>query len=442
MRRTHDNVGSGWWSLAAASVVLACGGGSLASDGELAGRGTSSAGGGNGSIDAPSAGASASGGVSVPFAPNPAESSSASGGSSSNNSDTGGTGGTSANGGASASSGAAAGGSETGGAQTKDGAPGTGGGTNDGTGAGGNTGDGQGGGNTGDGKGGGNTGDGARGGDTGDGARGGDTGDGARGGGTGDGCVPTCFPSVLDNVNVIALNDATADGADVEGRMYVAHDANFPSYAIGTRMTPDPTRADLVVGNDLYFGGGSVANGKVSYAGVLELGAASTLGGYHNESIVDFASVEQEMTADSAKLAALAPNGTVTTGLEVRLTGTDPTLNVFEVQAADLASMTSLILSAPASSSVVINIRGDSVSLHDFGFTLAGVVREQILYNLPEATSLSMSGVGIQGSLLAPYVDLDFANGHIDGQLVVRNFSGSGESHPKYFIGCLPLCQY
>ena len=46
----------------------------------------------------------------------------------------------------------------------------------------------------------------------------------------------------------------------------------------------------------------------------------------------------------------------------------------------------------------------------------------------------------IQGSLLAPYVDLLFANGNIDGELVVRNFSGSGESHPKYFTGCLPLC--
>jgi choice-of-anchor A domain-containing protein len=347
----------------------------------------------------------------------------------------GGGGATGANGGFGASTGAPAGGTDSGGAHTSDGGPAVGGRTNDGTGAGGNTGDG---------KGGGDTGDGARGGDTGDGARGGDTGDGARGGGTGDGCVPTCFPSVLDNVNVIALNDATADGADVEGRMYVAHDAHFPSYAIGTRMTPDPERADLVVGNDLYFGGGSVANGKISYAGVLELGLASTLGGYHNESIVDFAAVEQEMTADSSALAALAPNGTVSTGtggLEVFLTGTDATLNVFETQAAELVNMTSMSISAPATSTVLVNVRGESVSLHDFGFLLTGVPREQILFNLPDATSLSMSGVGIQGSVLAPYVDLAFANGHIDGQLVVRNFSGSGESHPKYFVGCLPLCR-
>jgi choice-of-anchor A domain-containing protein len=320
----------------------------------------------------------------------------------------------------------------SGGAQTSDGAPGAGGGTNDGTGAGGNTGDGQ--------AGGGNTGDGKGGGDSGDGKGGGDTVDGGRGGDTGDGCIPTCFPKVLDNVNVIVLNDATADGADVEGRMYVAHDAYFPSYAIGTRMTPDPERADLVVGNNLYFGGGAVPNGKVSYAGVLERGDASTLGGYRCESVVDFPAVEAEMTADSAKLAALAPNGTTKTGLEVVFTGADPTLNVFEAQAVELESMTSMTISAPATSTVIVNIRGENVSLHDFGFALVGVAREHVLYNLPDATSLRMSGVGIQGSLLAPYVDLVFANGNIDGQLVVRNFSGSGESHPKYFTGCLPLC--
>jgi choice-of-anchor A domain-containing protein len=324
---------------------------------------------------------------------------------------------------------------------TSDGAPS--GGTSDGTGAGGNTGDGQGGGgNTGDGQGGGgNTGDGAKGGDTGDGAKGGDTGDGAKGGDTGDGCTPVCFPSVLDDVNVIVLNDATAEGADVEGRMYVAHDAYFPNYAIGTRMAPDAARADLVVGNDLYFGGGAVPNGRICYGAVLERGDASSLGGYHNEVPIDFAAVEQEMTADSTSLAALAANGTAKTGLEVVFTGTDATLNVFEVQALDLARMTSMTISAPASSTVLINIRGETVSLQNFGFTLIGVAREHVLYNLPEATTLTMSGVGIQGSLLAPFADLTFANGNIDGQLVVRNFSGSGESHPKYFTGCLPLCK-
>lgn len=430
MRSLYFRPSMSVWMLMSATVALGCASDALSPvpGSETGGAATAS---GSRSSDAAAQGvaAVANGGAGATTVIDP----SATGGSASN----------AAGGSDSSSSGgsAQAGGMATGGGGTSDGAPGVGGGTNDGTGAGGNTGDGtSGGGNTGDGATGGNTGDGARGGATGDGAKGGDTGDGARGGGTGDGCVPVCFPSVLDNVNVIALGDATADGADVEGRMYVAHDAYFPSYAIGTRMTPDATRADLIVGNDLYFGGGSVANGKVSYAGVLELGAASTLGGYHHESIVDFAAVELEMTTDSARLAALAPNGTVSTGLEVFFTGTDPTLNVFEVQPADLGTMTSMTITAPETSTVLINIRGESVTLHDFGFSLVGVTREHILFNLPDATTLAMSGVGIQGSLLAPYVDLGFANGHIDGQLVVRNFSGSGESHPKYFTGCLPLC--
>ncbi len=441
MRRMDHKLRSGFWMLLLSTGALACSGDALPSDTLTSDRYIPGSGERPGSENGVGGSAGRLGGGQIDIPADSAASSST--GDVGTTGDAAGTTGASANGGFGASSGATAGGTDSGGAHTSDGAPAAGG-TNDGSGAGGNTGDGHGGGNTGDGKGGGDTGDGARGGNTGDGARGGGTGDGARGGGTGDGCVPTCFPSVLDNVNVIALNDATADGADVEGRMYVAHDAHFPSYAIGTRMTPDPERADLVVGNNLYFGGGSVANGKVSYAGVLELGAASTLGGYHHESIIDFAGVEREMTADTATLAALAPNGTVnidTGGLEVFLTGTDAVLNVFEIQAADLVNMTGMSISAPASSTVLVNLRGESVSLHDFGFLLTGVPREQILFNLPDATRLSMSGVGIQGSVLAPYVELAFANGHIDGQLVVRNFSGSGESHPKYFVGCLPLCK-
>ena len=50
-----------------------------------------------------------------------------------------------------------------------------------------------------------------------------------------------------------------------------------------------------------------------------------------------------------------------------------------------------------------------------------------------------MSGIGLQGALLAPQADLTLENGMIDGQVIVQNLTGGGEYHPYYFIDCYGL---
>jgi choice-of-anchor A domain-containing protein len=332
-----------------------------------------------------------------------------------------------------------------GGGQTDDGSGGTGE-TDDGSGGTGETDDGSGGtGATDDGSGGtGNTDDGSGGtGNTDDGSGG--TGATDDGSGGEAGCVWVCVPLIMEGPippNVIVLNDAYLSGSDVEGRLFVGNDATFPSYAIGTHLPPDAERDDLIVGGDLVFTSGGVPNGAVAFGGEGEVGpSASAYGGFRRDTPIDFEQLTTDMLSWSDELAAKEPNGTVQTGGQLRLSGTDPTLNVFEVEAAALAAAYELVIDAPAGSTVVVNVRGTDVSMTNMGFSYTGVEREYVLFNMPDAQNVTLNGIGVQGSILAPRADLDFSNGNIDGQLVVNNFiGGTGESHPHYFVGCPWIC--
>jgi choice-of-anchor A domain-containing protein len=61
-----------------------------------------------------------------------------------------------------------------------------------------------------------------------------------------------------------------------------------------------------------------------------------------------------------------------------------------------------------------------------------------ILYNFFEAASLTISGIEVHGSILAPWADTKFFNGHIDGNLIAMSLFGTGEAHDDLFNGTLP----
>lgn len=275
----------------------------------------------------------------------------------------------------------------------------------------------------------------------------GDTGD-PPPGDTGD---PPCIPSELNGVNVIVFEDATPSGADVEGSMYVGGDAVFEGYGIASRdPNLDCSQYGLVVGGSLTMRGGAVGSGKVSYGGELELSNASTPCGISQGSAtdpIDFAKLEETLVRYSATFRDYPPNGEARSNLgTLTLSGSDPALNVFAVSAEALNQ--NLTFEAPAGSSVIVNVAGTNVVWQGRGFQLPDGAScrggtstwcSRILYNLYEAETVTLGGIGVQGSVLAPFATLDGGGGNIDGQLVVRNLTGGIEYHPYLFSGCLRL---
>ena len=266
---------------------------------------------------------------------------------------------------------------------------------------------------------------------------GGSTADPGTGGAPHEDCPWVCVPAAIEGVNLLVLHDAAPSGADVEGRMYVGNNAVLPSgYAVDAAGTAASTNDYvLVVGNDLTVNGGMV-HGAIAYGGEYS-GTISATGGITQATPVDFEQLTSDMIYWSDTLVQTPANGTVGTGGALTLVGTDLDVNVFEVQAADLAAASALSITVPDGSTVLINVIGTDISITNMGFSYIGTDSQHVMFNMPQAETIFMSGISLQGTLLAPRADLNFENGNAEGQVIVYNLvTGGGEYHPYYFEGC------
>jgi len=251
------------------------------------------------------------------------------------------------------------------------------------------------------------------------------------------------------------FEDAMPTGADAEGRMWVGGNLDLKggSYAVNaTDIDALKTTCNdyaLVVGGDIN-GNVIVKAGKVAYGGKYTGSNPTAACGIKHETPIDFDKLEAELTGYSQALKDYPINGTVKIEFgAMTLTGTDKTLNVFSVNGADLASVTQMKFVVPTTCSVIVNISGKTINWQGGGFILpdGGASCKggsttwcgRILYNMWEATSVYLGGIGVQGSILAPYATLDGGGGNIDGQVIVKYLKGGLEYHPYYFSGCLLL---
>ncbi len=133
----------------------------------------------------------------------------------------------------------------------------------------------------------------------------------------------------------------------------------------------------------------------------------------------------------------------------INLTGTSTELNIFSLDAAFIRQNIGFNFFAPDTSTVLVNITGKDVELMNFGFYFNGIKGDEdhgtgypfanILFNFLDAKNIAIDGIEINGSILAPWADIEFFKGsHIDGQLIAQSLNGEGESHNIRFDGNLP----
>jgi choice-of-anchor A domain-containing protein len=248
-----------------------------------------------------------------------------------------------------------------------------------------------------------------------------------------------CQKTILTSINMYVIKDATPNGADTEGNMYVGGDLITSNYSIGKSDIIDCTQYALVVRGDvtgaLVYGGKAVSSGTISNSTDQDCGWASR----GTALPVDFDLLETQVNNLSTSLSKLATNGTISGSLT--LTGKDPTLNVFNITAAQL-NTTQVNVNFPAGSSVVVNVSGTTVNWSNGSVCLNGNCSDSsqadyVMWNFYEATSITAGGIAIEGSILAPLATLKGDGGHISGTIIVQYLTGGLEYHPYYFSGCL-----
>jgi choice-of-anchor A domain-containing protein len=249
-----------------------------------------------------------------------------------------------------------------------------------------------------------------------------------------------------EDFNVFIIGDSTLPSADTQGRLAIGGNAYISNYSVGDQLLPDASRIDLLVGGNLEFPSGAVLSGRTVYGGALaKTDAASSYGGFQQENQSSFfSSATNAVRGLSVQLGAMQINGVVSMDFTggsksfTYLTGTNSQVNVVAIDTDDLERTHTLIIAAPASSTMLVNVYGEEAVFASMGMQLTGITKDSILFNFVDAKKLYMSNIAIESSVLAPLAQVTFAAGQLNGQFVGGSFYGQGQFNNNPFTGCLP----
>lgn len=243
--------------------------------------------------------------------------------------------------------------------------------------------------------------------------------------------------------NLFVLYDAAQPSSDTEGRVAVGRDASFANYSIGDKLPPNSGDV-LVVGRNLEYTSGAVYNGNVVYGNNTNLDSSYTAvsitgGTLRKDYPIDFPAARSYLKGLSNTLFGYATNGSTTMewgGL--KLEGTNPLLNVFKVDGSDLSNANNVSISVPNGSVVLVNISGDNISWSG-GLTVTGTSIGNVLYNFKQAKNITIQGIDVRGSILAPKAHVNFTAGVQNGQMICKSLEGAGQFNNTQFIGNIPV---
>jgi choice-of-anchor A domain-containing protein len=270
--------------------------------------------------------------------------------------------------------------------------------------------------------------------------------------------------------NIFVFDDLVQSGTDVEGRVAAGGDATYSAFSVASKVPTEAGRPDMVVGGDVTLSNGSVGylqstnsggpdsqNGLVVYGGTANFAPDARFGEAKQGTPIDFAAEENYLRTMSDYWGGLAPNGKTDILINdkneiygINLTGSDPNLNIFDLDAGSIGQNLGFNFFAPDTSTVLVNISGKDVDLINSGFYFNGVKGDEahglgypfsnILFNFTDAEWLTIDLIEMDGSILAPWAHVDFMkDSHIDGNLIALSLTGEGEGHNVPFGGNLPV---
>lgn len=243
--------------------------------------------------------------------------------------------------------------------------------------------------------------------------------------------------------NVFAWEDVDQPSSDTEGKMAVGRNATLGYYSVGDKLpyTSGPDDV-LIVGNNLTYTSGAVLRGNIVYGNSTNLPINQVSiadGGLRQDNPIDFNAAKSYFFSLSAQLKDYTANGTTEFQWGgINLTGTDPFLNVFDVDGDDLSGANSVAINVPNGSVVLVNVSNSTVSWSG-GLTVTGTDIGNVLYNFYQATDLTIQGIDVRGSVLAPMAVLNFPAGVINGQVICKSIFGAGQFNNQLFVGNIPV---
>jgi choice-of-anchor A domain-containing protein len=228
----------------------------------------------------------------------------------------------------------------------------------------------------------------------------------------------------IDDGNVFVGGQAATftGGATVLGSVNVTSSASTLTYGYSTPPTGIYVAPTTIVNVPSYM------TGFVHTAG----GAATPL---------DVFGASTDILNASTALGALPASAVISSGGVLTVTLSSSGLNVVDVTLPDGATITGVNIvtaSGATPSGAVLNIAGNNLKFSGGSYTTGSLTNSAVLYNFTNATSLSLSSLAFEGTLLAPLATVSFTNGRMDGSLIAANLLGSAPLYDPGFSEPLP----
>lgn len=286
---------------------------------------------------------------------------------------------------------------------------------------------------------------------------------------------------IAGEYNAFLLGSISIFSTDIEGRAAAGGDGYFGNsggpqdgFAVASKVNvSDPLLPELVVGGNLKMENGSVGynygdpnapnyqKGTIYYGGsTADIASDVGKGAVIQGTPIDFLKEGSYLKSMSSSWGGLSPTGIPSyfQGDDGRylitLTGYSPTFNSFLLDSNLFSNASNFTIDVPFGSTLLVNIFGAEATLSNFAFFYDGLQGDEnpnfpdqyIIYNFFQAGKLTigdkddeLSGIKIDGSILAPWADIEFYNGNIDGNLIGFSLKGDGEAHLELFKGQIPV---
>lgn len=239
----------------------------------------------------------------------------------------------------------------------------------------------------------------------------------------------------------------SAQSSDVQGRLAAGGSVSINNYSIADQLPASFSGASLVVGGNLTFPSGRVYHGDIVVGGSAAGVGAAVLNGLgatqhlydHAALPIDFAAERTRLTAESQRLAQLAANTTYESqwgGLYLHGDNSS-SLQVFNLPGQlVLDAHTFQVDRIPAGATVLFNISGTTAGLTDMSLQSLLPYRTRVLFNFPQATTLQLRGISVEGSVLAPLAAINDPQGVIWGTVVAKSWNGMMQVNLAAHEGC------
>jgi choice-of-anchor A domain-containing protein len=301
---------------------------------------------------------------------------------------------------------------------------------------------------------------------------------------------------IAGEYNVFMFGNIFQWSTDVEGRVAGGGDVVYGlpgkdnGFAVASKVEETRGLPDLVAGGSVrltdgsvgYFGkensGGSdpvtgrkYQDGTIVYGRTAGIAETVGYGKAYQGNPIDFKAEQNYLQDMSVFWGGVSSAGQIVKPWDgqVYLVGSDPALNVFNLDSSYFTKNLGFFLNVPQTSTILLNISDADadkwIRLTDIGFYMAKEFmakdyiatddkqamlkyllgnddlypHSNILFNFLDAKNLFIDGIEINGSILAPWANVFFDNSHIDGNLIANNLFGRGESHNILFKGNLPV---